>query len=71
VKLNLEQKKSLSNYSGNLSIAWFAAGIIGPIVTKQSLNDMSQIMLISLVSAGIFLTFMLVLIKGKERKRRI
>lgn len=68
MKLNLEQKKSLSNYSGNLSIAWFAAGIIGPIVTRQDLNQMSGIMFISLILAGSFLTGMLLLIKGRKKK---
>lgn len=70
MKLNLEQKKALSNYSGNLSIAWVAAGVIGPIVTKQSFNETKNIIFISLLLSGFFLYAMLILIKYKRRRKR-
>lgn len=69
MRLNLEQKKSLSNYSGNLSIAWFAAGVIGPIVTKQNLIDILWIMVVSLSATAVFLRIMLSLIKERKRKK--
>lgn len=68
MRLDLEQKKSLSNYSGNLSIAWFGAGIIGPIVTKQNLNESKDVMIPSILLSIVFLLVMLILIK--ERKKR-
>ena len=69
MKLSFEQKKSLSNYSGNLSIAWFAAGIIGPIVTKQTFKGMEAIMLFSVLASGVFLIFMLILVRKRKRNK--
>ena len=69
MKFSIEQKKSLSNYSGNLSIAWFAAGIIGPVVTKQIFSEIGWIMFLSLTVAGVFLTFMLILLKERKKKK--
>ncbi len=70
MRLNLEQKKSLSNYSGNLSIAWFAAGVIGPIVTKQDLDGLKGIMIISAILTVIFLLAMLSFTKERNNKRK-
>jgi len=69
MKLNPEQRRSLSNYSGNLSIAWFAAGIIGPIVTKQTFKGMEAIMLFSVLASGVFLIFMLILVRKRKRNK--
>lgn len=69
MRLNLEQKKSLSTYLGNLSIAWFAAGIIGPFVTKQNFIETKGIIVFSSMSAIIFLTLMLILLKKGKRKK--
>ncbi|PIW08733.1 hypothetical protein COW38_00115 [Candidatus Collierbacteria bacterium CG17_big_fil_post_rev_8_21_14_2_50_45_7] len=69
MRISIDQRKSLSTYSGNLSIAWFAAGFIGPIVTKQTFNEIGWIMFFSLAIAGTFLIFMLILIKERKRKK--
>ena len=65
MRLTITQKRSLSAYSGNLSIAWFAAGFIGPIVTKQTVNEIGWIMVLSVLVSSVFLTFMLTLLKGR------
>lgn len=70
MKINLEQKKSLSNFSGNLSIAWFAAGIIGPIVTRQNLYESGGTIAISLFVTILLFIFMLKFIGTKNRKSR-
>lgn len=70
MKINLEQKKSLSNYFGNLSIAWFATGIIGPIVTRQNLSESGGTITISLLVTVLLFVFMLKLIRTKNRKRK-
>ena len=70
MKLSLEQKKSLSNYSGNLSIAWFAAGIIGPIVTKQNINEVGSVIVLSSSIATILFIFMVIFVKEERRKRK-
>ncbi len=69
MKLNLEQKKSLSNYLGNMSIAWFAGGIIGPLVSRQSYKEIGILIIVSLLISLIFLQSMLILLKGRKRKK--
>jgi hypothetical protein len=69
MKLELEQKKSLSNYLSNMSISWFAAGIIGPFVTKQSFTETKGIIIFSALVATIFLILMLILLKKGKRKK--
>lgn len=68
MKLNFSQRKSLGDYCGNLSIAWFAAGIIGPYVTRQDLRETWGVVIFSLLASGFFLMAMLVLMKGGRRE---
>ena len=69
MKLELEQKKSLSNYLSNMSISWFAAGIIGPFVTKQSFTETKGIIIFSALVAVILLILMLLLLKEKGKRK--
>ncbi|MEK9208970.1 MAG: hypothetical protein AAB910_02740 [Patescibacteria group bacterium] len=68
MKLDYSQRKSLSAYCGNLSIAWLAAGVIGPIVTGRDLKGAGSITLLSILASAIFLLFMLFLVKERRRK---
>ena len=70
MKINLEQKKSLSSYSGNLSIAWFTAGIIGPAITKQSIQESWSVITLSLLFSVVLFIAMLKLIGIKSQKRK-
>lgn len=69
MRFNVKQKGSLSTYCGNLSISWFAAGIIGPIVTKQPVHEIIGVMLLSLALTTTFLNFMLILIRERKSKK--
>ncbi|PIV07570.1 hypothetical protein COS53_01735 [Candidatus Shapirobacteria bacterium CG03_land_8_20_14_0_80_35_14] len=70
MKINLEQKKSLSSYFGNLSIAWFATGIIGPIVTKQNIYEFGSTITMSLLFSVALFVSMLKFITVKKQKRK-
>ena len=63
MKLDFSQRKSLSNYCGNLSIAWLAAGVIGPYVSRQTLGGVRNVVVFSVLMAMFFLTFMSILVK--------
>ena len=65
MKLNHNQIKSLSQYCGNLSIAWLAAGVIGPYISKASFDQEWKIVSTSLFVAGFSLFLMLRLLKGE------
>lgn len=45
MKLNISQRKSLGEYCGNLSIAWLAAGVIGPYATRQNIAGTSGVII--------------------------
>lgn len=68
MKFDSSQKKILGEYCGNLSIAWLAAGVIGPVVTKQVFGRVGEIVFLSILASSIFLLFMLIL--SKERRKR-
>jgi len=68
MKLDFSQRKSLSDYCGNLSIAWLAAGVIGPYISGKNLIDSWKIVSVSLFIAGFSLFLILTLLKEGIRK---
>jgi hypothetical protein len=39
MKLSLDQRKVLSEFLANLGVAWFAGGIVAPILTLKNISD--------------------------------
>jgi len=68
VKLSLNQRKVLAEFCANFAVAWLAGGIIGPYVSEFNPKNIIQIVLTSVVSAGILMMLMLSLVKGDYRK---
>ena len=66
--LNVFQRKSLSNYCGNLSIAWLAAGVIGPYISGNNFIDLWKVVSTSIFIAGFSLFLMLALVREESRK---
>ena len=68
MKLDFSQRKSLSDYCGNLSIAWLAAGVIGPYISGKNFIDSWKIVSMSIFIAGFSLFLILTLLKEGIRK---
>jgi len=68
VKLSLNQRKVLAEFCANFAVAWLAGGIIGPYVSGFNPNNIIQIVLTSVLSAGILMMLMLSLVRGDYRK---
>jgi hypothetical protein len=68
VRLSLNQRKVLAEFCANFAVAWLAGGIIGPYVSGLNPNNIIQIVLTSVLSAGILMMLMLSLVKGDYRK---
>lgn len=65
-KLNLDQKRFLSDFLNGLSIAWFSAGVIAPLFTGFDNVLKLTIQIVSSVAISIGLIFIGVKnLKGK------
>jgi len=66
VRLNLDQRKILSEFLANLGVAWFAGGIIAPILALKKVSEIYIPGVWGLVLALVSLTFSLSVIKNKR-----
>lgn len=66
-KLTKEQSNRLSEVSGNITVAWFSAGVISPLfVRPRTAIDFLVGFVLSLLMAGAFLAGSLSLAKGEK-----
>ena len=65
--LSQKQKEKLAEFCGNLAVAWLAAGVIGPYISKEELAFATQSTFFSIFLAGVLITFMLSLVKEKVK----
>lgn len=66
--LSNEQKKLLADFCSNFSIAWFAGGLIAPLLTKQPLEQIGKSIISAIILGGTFLITGLSLVKGGKKK---
>lgn len=65
MKVRNFSKKQLAlsaNILGNMSVAWFAGGIISPIFLKSNGYDLIFSIMIGIIATGVFSFFALLLI---------
>lgn len=66
-KITLSQLNRVSEITGNIAVAWFAAGTIAPIFTKPPLlKDLIINVLLSVALSGLFVYISLELIKKRR-----
>lgn len=56
-QFSVGQLKALSGICGNISVAWFAAGFIGPIINNNVKNDKIIITIVISLMMAILFTF--------------
>ena len=66
--LTKEQRVVFAEFLGNFAVAWLAAGLIAPFVTKEELGKVIQQSLIPVMLATVLLITMLYLTKGRMKK---
>lgn len=65
LSLNLSQLNRASEVLGNISVAWFTAGVISPLfVRPKSIPELVSLFVLSIVMAGLFFIWSLSLVKG-------
>lgn len=66
--LNLHQRQALSQIIGNISAAWFSAGIISPIFIKiESLSKLLFSVITTIIMAIAFAAGSVILVKGTTK----
>lgn len=65
-KLNLDQKRFLSDFLNGLSIAWFSAGAISPLFT--GFDNMLKLVLQTVGSVGVSIGLVLIGINVLKKK---
>lgn len=65
LKLSTIQRERISEVFGNISVAWFSAGVISPIFfPPQTIFDFLYTFVVSLLLSVVFLVLSLLIIKG-------
>lgn len=67
-KLAREQRRLLADFCSNFAIAWFAAGLVAPIFTGKSFEEINKSVIAAIVLGGVFLLIGVSLIKEGARK---
>lgn len=65
IKLDAGQRKAASEITGNVSVAWFTAGVISPFfVQPKNLSDFIAFLTFGSTMAAFFVAVSLILVRG-------
>lgn len=68
MQLSFRQKEKLSDFFGNLAVAWIAGGVIGPFVISWNITNVKLVLTASALASLFFIIIMLTLMKEESKR---